>query len=61
MGCSSCGGNKASAAATYPRDITMPDGTTKTVTSAAMERTERARFAQVEREKARANGYTVRR
>lgn len=60
MGCSSCG-NRAAAAAKYPRDITLSDGTTKTVTSSAEERTERARAQQRERDAARARGYSVQR
>lgn len=60
MGCSTCG-DRAKAAATYPREATMPDGSKVTVTSAADERTQREKFRQGEREKARANGYTVRR
>lgn len=56
-----CGGAKASAAAQYPRDVTLPDGTVKTVTSSAMERTERERYRQREREAARKTGYTVQR
>lgn len=60
MGCSSCGRAAAAAATQYPKEVTMPDGTKKTVTSAADERTERARFQQAEREAARTRGYTVR-
>ena len=58
MGCSSCGGAKNSGV-TYPREITLPDGTRMTVTSAANERTERERWRQRERESARIKGYTV--
>lgn len=61
MGCASCGQRAASAAAQYPRDITLPDGTVKTVTSSAMERTERERYRQREREKAKTVGYTAQR
>lgn len=60
MGCSSCGG-AAKAAATYPREAVMPDGTKVTVTSAADERVQRARYQQAERAKAKVDGYTVRR
>lgn len=59
MGCSTCGGNKANAAAAYPREIVLGDGTRKTVTSAAMERTERERYRQAERAAAKAKGYTA--
>jgi hypothetical protein len=58
MGCSSCGSSAKSGVA-YPREITLPDGTKMTVTSAANERTERERWRQRERENARARGYTV--
>lgn len=61
MGCASCGGKAASAAAQYPRDITLPDGTVKTVTSSAMERTERERYRQAERARAKTVGYTAER
>lgn len=60
MGCSSCGA-RAAAASTYPKEVPMPDGTTVTVTSAAEERTARARFHAQERQRAQGNGYTVRR
>jgi len=57
-----CGGSKAaSAAAQYPREITLPDGTKMTVNSSAQERTERERYRQREREAAKTKGYTVRR
>lgn len=58
MGCSSCGG-RAAAAAQYPREITMPDGTKVKVTSAADERAARERYRQAERTRAKAVGYTV--
>lgn len=61
MGCASCGDKAASAAARYPRDITLPDGTVKTVTSSAMERTERERYRQAERARAKTVGYTAER
>lgn len=58
MGC--CGrGEQASAGATYPREIVLADGSRKTVTSAAMERTERERARQAERAQAKARGYTT--
>lgn len=59
MGC--CGRSSATPAASYPREATMPDGSTVTVTSAADERVQREKFHQAERENARATGYTVRR
>lgn len=59
MGCSSCGGKAATTAAQYPREITLPDGTTITVNSSAQERTERERYRQREREAAKTRGYTV--
>lgn len=59
MGCSTCGDRAAKAAAQYPREITLPDGTRATVTSSMQERTERERYRQREREKARTQGYTV--
>lgn len=58
MGCQTCG-QRAAAAAQFPREITLPDGTTKTVTSSAQERTERERYRQRERENAKTKGYTV--
>lgn len=60
MGCSSCGA-RAAAASQYPKEATMPDGSVVTVSSAADERIQRARFHAQEREKARTSGYTVRR
>lgn len=60
MSCTSCG-KRAEAAATYPREATMPDGTKVTVTSSADERTQRERFRQAERAQAQSKGYTVRR
>lgn len=56
-----CGRSDSTPAATYPREATMPDGSKVTVTSAADERTQRARFQQTERDRARTTGYTVRR
>ena len=58
MGCSSCG-SRASAAAQYPREVTMPDGTKVMVSSAADERTKREQFRQAERSRAKTVGYTV--
>lgn len=59
--CSTCGGGKASTAATYPREIMLADGSKMTVTSAAQERTERTRAQQRERDAARTRGYSVER
>jgi hypothetical protein len=59
MGCQSCKQRAASAAAQYPRTVTLPDGTTTTVTSSADERTQRERYRQRERENARTKGYTT--
>lgn len=59
MGCQSCGGKAAAAAASYPREITLPDGSRTTVTSSAMERTERERYRQRERAAAKVKGYTA--
>lgn len=61
MGCASCGGKAAKAAASYPREATLPDGSKVTVTSAADERVQRERYRQAERAQARETGYTVRR
>ena len=60
MGCQSCG-QRAAAAAKYPREVTMPDNTVVTVTSAADERVKMERHRQLAREKAKADGYSVRR
>ena len=58
MGCTSCG-QRASAAAQFPREVTLPDGTTVTVTSSADERSQRERYRQRERAQSKAKGYTV--
>jgi hypothetical protein len=58
MGCSSCSG-AAKAAAQYPREIVLSDGTKVTVASAAQERTERERARQRERANAKSKGYTT--
>lgn len=57
MGCASCG-KRAQAAAKYPYDAVMPDGTRVTVTSAEMERVERQK-AKVRLEAQKTRGYTV--
>lgn len=61
MACSTCGQCAAAAAATYPREIVLADGTKMMVSSAAQERTERARAQQRERDAARTRGYSVER
>ena len=58
MGCSACN-KRASAAVQYPRDVTLPDGSVVTVTSAADERAQRHRAQERMRERAAARGYTV--
>lgn len=58
MGCSTCGGANTSGVS-YPREITLPDNSRITVTSAANERTERERWRQRERDRARVSGYTT--
>jgi uncharacterized protein YaaQ len=57
MGCASCG-QRADAATTYPREVQI-GGETVLVTSAADERTQRAKFQAAERAKHRLSGYTV--
>jgi hypothetical protein len=51
----------AASAALYPREAVMPDGSKVTVSSAAQERTERAKAQQRERDQARERGYTAKR
>jgi hypothetical protein len=58
MGCQTCAG-RAAAAAQYPREVTMPDGSKVNVTSAADERVQREKFRQAERQAAQTKGYTV--
>lgn len=57
MGCN-CG-NRAKAAAAYPRTAVMPDGSRVEVTSAQHERTERARV-QARMAARNGTGYTAR-
>lgn len=57
MGCSSCGGSKATAK--YPYEAVMPDGSRVMVSSAAQERLEKDNARARMREAARGNGYTV--
>lgn len=58
MGCSSCG-SRASAAAQYPRKVTLPDGSEVEVSSASDERVQRQRAQARMRERARSTGYSV--
>lgn len=58
MGCSSCN-KRASAAATYPRDVVLADGSTVTVSSAGDERAQRVRAQERMRAQATERGYTV--
>jgi hypothetical protein len=58
MGCSSCNG-RASAAAKYPRTVTLPDGAQVEVTSAQDERSQRLRSQERMRARAAERGYTV--
>lgn len=58
MGCSSCGG-AAKAAAKYPYEAVMPDGTRVMVSSAAQERVEKDAARARMRDAARGNGYSV--
>jgi hypothetical protein len=58
MGCSSCG-KRATAAAVYPRTVTLPDGSQVEVSSAADERAQRLRAQERMRERAAARGYSV--
>ncbi len=61
MGCGGgCGGSKAiKASSTEPREITLPDGTKKTVTSLRQERAEIDMAHQRMRAAAKARGYTT--
>lgn len=61
MGCSSCGGARAAAAATYPKEVVLPDGSTATVTSVADERIQRQNAQARMRAQASERGYSVRR
>lgn len=58
MGCSACG-KRASAAATYPRKVTLPDGSEVEVTSPADERVQRGKAQEQMRARAQERGYTV--
>lgn len=60
MGCSSCGG-RAKAAESFPKQVTLPDGSTATVTSAADERVQRQNAQARMRAQAVEKGYSVRR
>lgn len=61
MGCGSCKGASAAnaAAAKYPRTITLADGSTVEVTSAADERSQRLRAQERMRVRAAERGYSV--
>lgn len=58
MGCSACN-KRASAAATYPRKVTLADGSEVEVTSAGDERAKRAQAQERMRARAKERGYTV--
>lgn len=58
MGCSACD-KRASAGATYPREVTLADGSTVTVTSAGDERAQRLKVQEQMRERARERGYSI--
>lgn len=58
MGCSSCG-QRAKAAATFPRTVVLADGSSVEVTSAADERAQRQRAQERLRLRAQERGYTV--
>lgn len=58
MGCSACN-KRATAGATYPRTVTLADGESVEVTSAADERVQRSRAQERMRARAQAKGYTV--
>lgn len=60
MGCSGgCGGQRAKAAATFPRTVVLADGSSVEVTSAADERAQRQRAQERLRLRAQERGYTV--
>lgn len=58
MGCSSCSG-RAAAAAKYPYEAVMPDGTKAMVSSASDERVQRQTVQARMRREAAEKGYTV--
>jgi hypothetical protein len=58
MGCSSCAG-RASAAAKYPRKVTLADGSEVEVTSPADERAQRSKAQERMRARAAQRGYSV--
>lgn len=58
MGCSSCG-KRATAAAVYPRKVTLADGSEVEVTSAGDERAQRTSAQERMRARAAERGYTV--
>ena len=57
MGCN-CK-DRAASGATYPRKVTMPDGSVVEVTSAPDERAQRLQIQQRMREQSRGRGYSV--
>lgn len=58
MGCSACG-KRASAAAQYPRKVTLADGAEVEVTSPADERVQRGKAQERMRARAAERGYSV--
>ena len=54
-----CGKTTSAAAASYPREITLPNGDKAVVSSAADERVQRERYKAAERQRAATTGYTV--
>lgn len=58
MGCNACN-KRASAAAQYPRKVTLADGSEVEVTSPADERAQRAKAQERMRARAQERGYTV--
>lgn len=61
MGCCGRGSTASNAASVYPKEIMLSDGTKVMVSSAAMERTERTRDTQRQRDRAKSLGYTAER
>jgi hypothetical protein len=58
MGCSACN-KRASAAATYPRKVTLADGSEVEVTSSGDERAKRSQAQERMRARAQERGYSV--
>lgn len=61
MGCCGRGSSTTIPGPAYPKEIELSDGTKVMVSSAAMERTERARDTQRQRDRAKSLGYTAER